>query len=168
MCIRYIVYLTKIAKIHIFQHLPIWPEVAGIMIFHQKWVLWVYLKLSETILHYKSAFHGDFHVFEKNRFFKFKIRPKKWKSQILQRIRAWIKWLFCSKILPYSPPWKVHSHLYFPHICLALNFLKILQKRYFLSFFNIKLNFHFYFLKLFSIKSMYCGLSNAFSNVFLS
>ena len=46
----YIVYLTKIAKIHIFQHLPIWPEVAGIMIFHQKWVLWVYLRLLQTIL----------------------------------------------------------------------------------------------------------------------
>ena len=72
-----IVYLTKIAKIHIFQHLPIWPEVAGIMIFHQKWVLWVYLRLPETIVHYKSAFHGDFHIFEKNRFFQVQNLAKK-------------------------------------------------------------------------------------------
>ena len=73
----YIVYLTKIAKIHIFQHLPIWPEVAGIMIFHQKWVLWVYLRLPETIVHYKSAFHEDFHIFEKNRFFQVQNLAKK-------------------------------------------------------------------------------------------
>ena len=65
----YIVYLAKIAKIPIFQHLIMWPEVAGTIIFHRKGVLWAYLKLSETILHYKSAFHGDFHIFEKNRFF---------------------------------------------------------------------------------------------------
>ena len=67
--IMYIVYLTKIAKIHIFQHLPIWPEAAGIMIFHQKWVLWVYFRLPETIVHYKSAFHEDFHIFEKKLIF---------------------------------------------------------------------------------------------------
>ena len=85
----YIVYMAKIAKIiSIFQHLIMWPEVAGMIIFHRKGVFWVYLMLSETILHYKSAFQGDFHIFEKIVFPKFKIWPGKGKSQIFQRIRT--------------------------------------------------------------------------------
>ena len=167
----YIVYLAKIAKIPIFQHLIMCPEVAGTIIFHRKGVLWVYFKLSETILHYKSAFHGDFHIFEKYRFFAFKIWPIKGKSQILQRIRVWIKWLFCSKILPDSP----HPHLestfppLLPTCILGVDIFKNRSKNFnFWSFFNIKVNFHFYFLKLFSSKSMYSELSNALSNVILS
>ena len=81
----YIVYLTKIAKIHIFQHLPIWPEVAGIMIFHQKSVLWVYFELPERIVHYKRPFHGDFHIFEKNRFFQVQNLAKKNENRKLYR-----------------------------------------------------------------------------------
>ena len=105
-------------------------------------------------------------------FLKFEIWPIKGKSQILQRIRVWIKWLFCSKILPYGPtkpPWKVHSHLCFPHVCLTLKFYKKFFKNVnCLSFFDIKLSFYFYFPKLYSSNSMYSELSNAFSNVLLS
>ena len=44
------------------------------------------------------------YLWKKSIFFEFKIWLKKWKSQILQRIRVRIKWLFRSRILPYSPP----------------------------------------------------------------
>ena len=39
----------------------------------------VYLRLPETMVHYKSAFHGDFHIFEKNRFFQVQKLAKKMK-----------------------------------------------------------------------------------------
>ena len=75
-----VVYLAKIAKYPIFQHLIMWPEVTGTIIFHRKGVLWVYLKLSETILHYKSTLHGDFHIFEKN--WLFEVRNFSYKKKI--------------------------------------------------------------------------------------
>ena len=131
------VYLAKIAKIPIFQHLIMWPEVAGTIIFYRKEVLWVYLKLSETILHYKSAFHGDF--------LKFEIWPIKGKSQILQRIRVWIKWLFCSKILPYGP--HPLESIFRPLLSAHMPCFEIISEFFknatFSSFFDIKLNFHF-------------------------
>ena len=104
-------------------------------------------------------------------FLKFKIWPIKGKSQILQRIRVWIKWLFCSKILPYGPPNPLGKYIssLLPTCmpCFEI-FEKFFKNVNFWSFFDIKLNFHFYFLKLFSSKSMYSELSNALSNVLLS
>ena len=47
-------------------------------------MLWVYLRLPETIVHYKSAFHGDFHIFEKNRFFQVQNLAKKMKIASLE------------------------------------------------------------------------------------
>ena len=103
-------------------------------------------------------------------FLKFKIWPIKGKSQILQRIRVWIKWLFCSKILPYGPP--PLESTFPPLLPTCMPCFEIFEKFFknvnFWSFFDIKLNFHFYFLKLFSSKSMYSELSNALSNVLLS
>ena len=128
----YIVYLTKIAKIHIFQHLLIWPEVAGIMIFHQKWVLWVYLRLPETIVHYKSAFHGDFHIFEKNRFFQVQNLAKKnenrkfYREFVLESSDCFARGYFL--IVPPNHPRKCIPTFTSHIIYQTLKFLKITPK----------------------------------------
>ena len=128
----YIVYLTKIAKIHIFQHLLIWPEVAGIMIFHQKWVLWVYLRLPETIVHYKSAFHGDFHIFEKNRFFQVQNLAKKnenrkfYREFVLESSDCFARGYF--SIVPPNPPRKYIPTFTSHIIYVTLKILKIALK----------------------------------------
>jgi len=168
----YMVYLAKIAKIPIFQHLIIWLEVAGTIIFHRKGVLWVYLKLSETILHYKSAFHGDSHIFEKNRFFESQNLAYKRKIANFTKnscLNQMIVLLEDTSI--WSPQTPLES-TFPPLLPTCMPCFKIFEKFFenvnFLSFFGIKLNFHFYFPKLFTSKSIYSELSNALSNVLLS
>ena len=67
-----------------------------------------------------------------------------------------------------KPPCKVHFHLYFPHVYLSLNFENRSKTFNFLTFLDMKSNFHFYFLKVFSSKSMDFELSKALSNVISS
>ena len=118
----YIVNLTKIAKTHIFQHSPIWPEVAGIMIFHQKWVLWVYLRLLETIVHYKKPFHEDFHIFEKNRFFQVQNLAKKMKiANFTKNSSMGDKCIPLEHFVPQNP-WKMRKSNFF------FRFLQIASK----------------------------------------
>ena len=73
----YIGYLLKIAKIRIFRHFTIRPEVAEIIIFHYKGVFEVYFNLPETMLGYDNTFNDDFRIFEKNRFFEIQKLAKK-------------------------------------------------------------------------------------------
>ena len=135
-------------------------------------MLCVYRSVPETMLWHNNTINDDFHIFEKIDFLKFKSWLKKWKLKILRRIRVRIQESFYSNKFHYSPPnpaWKVHLHLYFPHVYQSLIFLKTIPKHFnFWTFLDIKLNFYFYFLKLFLSKNMDSELSDAFSNVIWS
>ena len=80
--------------------------------------------------------------------------------------------MYCSKILPDSPPAPQES-TFPPLLPTCIHGFEIFKNCFknvdFLSFFNIELNFHFYSLKLFSSKNIYSEqLSSALSKVILS
>ena len=113
------------------------------------WGFW-----NNTFNHYKRAFHGNFHIFEKKSIFsssKYGLKNenrKFYKEFVLESSVC-----FAPRYIPIVPPPPLESTFplllptYIPDFEIFKNRFKNFN---FWSFFNMKLNFHFYFLKWFS------------------
>ena len=97
----YIVYLLKIAKVHIFRHFTIRSDVAEIIIFHRKACFKSILVPLKQCLDMITHSMTIFIFLKKIDFLKFKNWLKNRKLKILRRIRVRIKRSFCSQKLHY-------------------------------------------------------------------